>query len=308
MLPCVFLLYSFGYSADAAEIETPPETNPWQWLEKGRSQISQNVTALGRNLDAWLSGENIGDNSNETYLRIRFNQQAASFDGYHSRLKIDGSLDLPQTSKRWKLIFESDAAELNSLEGSVLRGEPSTQSIGGISYQQSDTGSWRVNHSIGFRSRLPADPFYRLKTQYSRKINDDWSLGYRQRIWHYKSQGWGYNTDVSFNREIDQGKILSVSSEVRYQQDRRLTEFSQTIALHNALKQFETLSYELGVLGISKPNVRISDYYVGAQYRRAIRDQWLFLEVIPQLVVSRDESWRPEPKLIINLEMQFSDI
>lgn len=308
-LLCIFpVIALFNYSVDAAEADALAEPDSWQWLERGRSQISQNVTALGRNLDAWLSGESIGDNSNETYLRIRFNQQTGSFDGYHSRLKIDGSLDLPQTSKRWKLIFESDAAELNSLEGSVLRDEASTESIGGLSYQQSTTGSWQLSHSIGFRSRVPADPFYRLKTQYEHKINDDWSLGYRQKIWHYKSQGWGYNTDVSFNRRIDQGKILQISSEVRYQQESEQTEFSQTIALHSTLRQFETMSYELGVLGINTPNVRINDYYVGAQYRRAIRGQWLFLEIRPQLIASRDEDWRPQPKLMINLEMLFFDL
>lgn len=139
-------------------------------------------------------------------------------------------------------------------------------------------------------------------------MNEDWSAGYRQKIWHYKSQGWGYNTDISFNRKIEETKILQFSSEVRYQQDRNQTEFSQTIALHNSLGQFETLSYELGILGINKPNIRISDYYVGTQYRRAIRDQWLFLEVIPQLIVSRDENWRPQPKLVLNLEMLFFDI
>ena len=306
---CIFPAAAlFNYSASATEVDALAEADPWQWLERGRSQISQNVTALGRNLDAWLSGESIGDNSNETYLRIRLNQQAASFDGYHSRLKIDGSLDLPQTSKRWKLIFESDAAELNSLEGSVLRNEDSTESIGGLSYQQSTDGALQLSHSIGFRSRVPADPFYRFKAQYQHQISDDWSLGYRQKIWHYQSQGWGYNTEVSFNRKIDQEKIFQISSEVRYQQESKQTEFSQTIALHSTLRQFETMSYELGILGLNAPNVRINDYYVGAQYRRAIRGQWLFLEVMPQLIVSRDENWRPQPKLMINLEMLFFDL
>lgn len=306
---CAFCaVFFFSYKLNAAELETLPEADTWQWLDRGRNQISQNVTALGRNLDAWLAGESIGDNSNETYLRIRLNQQTASFSGYHSRLKIDGSLDLPRTSERWKLIFESDARELNSLEDSVLRDRASADTIGGLSYQQSTSGSWQLNHSIGFRSKLPADPFYRFKTQYEHQLNNDWSLGYRQKIWHYRSQGWGYSTDVSFNRRMDQGKILRVSSKARYQQERKLTEFSQTVGIHNTLDQFETMSYEAGVLGVNTPNVRIDGYYVGMQYRRAIRDQWLFLEVIPQLVVSRDENWRPEPKLMINLEMLFFDI
>ncbi len=303
-----FAALSLGCLVNAAETETVPQADSWQWLERGRSEISQNVTALGRNLDAWLSGESIGDNSNETYLRIRLNQQAASFDGYHSRVKIDGSLDLPRTSKRWKLVFESDANELNSLEGNMLDNESSAESMGGISYQQSTDGPWQLSHSIGFRSRLPADGYYRFKAQYEHRVNDNWSVGYRQKIWHYRSQGWGYNTDISFNRKIDQEKILRVSSEVRYQQARKLTEFSQTIALHDPLKEFETISYEVGILGVNSPNVRISDYYVGTQYRRAIRRQWLFLEVTPRLVVSRDENWRPQPTLMLNLEMLFFDI
>ncbi|MEX0964626.1 MAG: hypothetical protein WDZ52_11370 [Pseudohongiellaceae bacterium] len=308
-LLCIFpAAFSFSYSVGAAENEALLEIDSWQWLDRGRNQVSQNVTALGRNLDAWLAGESIGDNSNETYLRIRFNQQTASLDGYHSRLKLDGSLDLPQTSKRWKLIFESDATELNSLQGSILRKEDSAESIGGISYQQSTSGAWQLNHSIGFRARLPTDPFYRFKSQYEHRLNDEWSLGYRQKIWHYRSQGWGYDTDISFNRKLDRGRILRISSEARYQQDRKVTEFSQSVTLLEALEQFETMSYELGILGINTPNVRINDYYIGMQYRRAIRDQWLFLEVVPQLVVSRDENWRPQPKLMLNLEMLFFDI
>ena len=72
----------------AAEQEVVAESSPWQWLEGRRNQVSRNVTALGRNLDSWLAGEGIGEQVNETYLRVRFNQQLGSYDGYHSKLKI----------------------------------------------------------------------------------------------------------------------------------------------------------------------------------------------------------------------------
>jgi hypothetical protein len=300
--------FSLNTSAQPAEEDLQSKANPWQWLEGEREKISRNVTALGQNLDAWLAGENISDSPNETYLRVRFNQQLASFAGYHSRIKIDGSLDLPQTSKRWKLIFESDSEELSSLEDNVLGDETSRESIGGLSYQHEVGKSWQVNHSIGLRSRVPADPFYRFKAQREHKLNEAWSLNFQQKLWNYKSQGWGYDTEVSFNRIINQGKILQISSEVKYQQNHNLTEFSQTIALHNSLAQFRTISYELGILGLNRPNIRINDYYIGAQYRRALRGDWLFLETAPQIIVARDENWRPEPRLLINLEMLFSDI
>lgn len=306
---CLLILVNFcAPIAHAAEQGTEPEANPWQWLEGRRDQVSRNVTALGRNLDAWLAGEGLGDQSNETYLRVRFNQQLGSFNGYHSRVKVGGSLDLPRVSERWKLIFDSDDQELNSLGDNALGEETSGQSVAGFSYQQRAGDLWQLSHTVGLRDRVPIDPFYRFKAQREHRINDAWSLGIRQKIWHYKSQGWGYDTDVAFNRELAPGKVLRVSSEIKYQQQRAQTEFSQSIALHNALDQYETLSYELGILGSSKPNVRIDDYYVGTRYRRAIRSDWLFLEVLPQLVVSRDENWRPEPRLILNLEVLFFDL
>lgn len=306
---CLLVLMHFCVPVThAAEQPTEPDANPWQWLEGRRDQVSRNVTALGRNLDAWLAGEGVGDQSNESYLRIRINQQLGSFDGYHSRVKIGGSLDLPRASERWKLIFDSDDQELNSLGDNVLGDETSGQSVAGFSYQQKAGDSWQLSHTIGLRDRVPADPFYRFKAQRELRINDDWSVGLRQKIWHYKSQGWGYDTDVAFDREIAPGKVLRFASEVKYQQQREQTEFSQSIALHTTLAQYETISYELGILGTSKPNVRIDDYYAGTRYRRAVRSDWLFLEVLPQLVVSRDENWRPQPRLILNLEVLFFDL
>ncbi len=306
---CLFVLAPFCSSTGvAAEQDAGLEASPWQWLEGRRDQVSRNVTALGRSLDAWLAGEGLGEQANETYLRIRLNQQLGSFDGYSSHVKLGGSLDLPRVSERWKLIFESDDEQLNSLGEGALGEETSSESIAGFSYQQKAGDSWQLSHSIGLRSKLSADPFYRFKAQREQQISDAWSLGVRQKIWHYESQGWGYDTAVSFNRELTPKRVLRVASEIKYQQSRRQTEFSQSISLHTALAQYETISYELGILGLNKPNVRISDYYVGAQYRRAIRSDWLFLEVLPQLLVSRDENWRPQPRLILNLEVLFFDL
>jgi hypothetical protein len=41
------------------------------------------------------------------------------------------------------------------------------------------------------------------------------------------------------------------------------------------------MSYEAGILGRSKRNQKIDLYYAGAQYRRAVHSDWLFVEVIP---------------------------
>ena len=305
----VTLLFAKSINTATAAEATEPDTgtSPWQWLEGRRYQLSRGVTALGRNLDDWLAGENIGELTNETFLRVRLHQQAGSLDGYHSKLKIGGSLDLPRTSERWKLIFETDNDELNSLQDNVLGEDKSGEAVGGFRYLQELGEDWELTNEIGLRGRLPLDPYYRLRARYEHSLGDTWSLGFSQKIWYYRTDGWGYDTDVMFSRPIAADKVLDISSEVKYQQSRRQKEFGQSVSIHQALGDLRTLSYTLGLLGLSEPNIRVNDYYVEARYRRALREDWLFLEVVPQVVVSRSENWRPESRILLNLELMFFD-
>jgi hypothetical protein len=306
-LALLSLVILFGDSSYAAEEGTQVESNPWQWLEGGRAQVSRNISALGRNLDAWLAGEDVTDFPNESYLRVRFGQQLGSIDGYHSRVNIEGSLDLPQASERWKLIFESESQELNSLDDSALGEQPSGDSFAGLQFLQKGGDKLKLSHGIGLRGGSSIDPYYRLRANYEQQMPNDWGLGVRQRIFHYDSVGWGYNTRINFRRPLSPDQVLLVSSDIQYLQSRGQVEFGQSISLHQRLIDQRTMSYEVGVLGRSKPNQRIDLYYAGAQYRRAIQDDWLFLEVIPQVLVERADSWRPQARISINLEMLFFD-
>lgn len=283
------------------------DTNRWQWLEGRRNQVSRGVTALGRNLDDWLAGETTNNETNETFLRMRLYQQLGTLNGYHSKLKVGGSLDLPRTSERWKLIFETDNNELDSLQDNVLREQKSGQATGGFRYLQELTEELEITHDVGLRGRLPIDPYYRFRARYQQALGDFWSVGISQKLWYYRTDGWGYDTDVIFTRPLASGKVLEIHSEVKYQQNRKQTEFGQAMSLHETLGDLRTLSYTVGLLGLSEPNTRVDDYYVEARYRRAVREDWLFIEVAPQILVSRYENWRPEPRLLVNLELLFFD-
>jgi len=303
LLVIVGLLYSeLGFPAD-----TISELGPWEWLLGSRDQLSRQISSLGHNLDEWLAGEGVGEQVNETYLSVRLNQVAGSFDGYNSKLKIGGRLDLPRVSDRWKLIFESDVEELNSLEENVLDDAQSSASIGGFRYQNVTDSGWEISHDFGLQARLPADPFYRMRLAYGADIGNLWSLAIRQKIWHYDSRGWGYDTEFSFIKELAADRIFSYTTEFNFEDADNITEFGQTLTLHQTLGAMETLSYELGFLGQNRPNLRVDDYYTRVLYRKAVFENWLIFEVAPQIIVSREENWRPQPRLMVNLEVLFFD-
>lgn len=316
LLPLALLcLASTGFAATAEPAvggddggsNTSLNTNPWRWLDEPRDALSRNVTAWGRSVDAWLAGEAINNLGNESFLRVRFNQQFSTRGDLHSKVRFGGSLDLPQTTERWKFIFESDSRELNDLQDNVLGEEPTGNSEGGFRYLQRAGERFQLSHSVGIRGRLPLDPYYRMRANFDQPLAGGWGLGVRQRIWHYDSEGWGYNTNLSFRKALNERRILHIASDIRYQQERGQIEFGQSVVVHRLLSEQRSLNYEVGVYGTSKPNRKINLYYAGAQYRRAIREDWLFLEFVPQVLMERENNWNPRPRLSINLEMLFFD-
>ncbi len=287
-----------------AEIE---HTNAWRWLEARRDGVSKNVSVIGRNLDDWLAGEGIGERSNESYMRLRINQRVGRFNTYHGNIRVGGSIDLPRATERWKLIFESENTERDSLRDQRLNNVSTASFTGGFRYEHPERNGWRFNHDVGMRAKIPLDPFYRFRVRYGVDLSDDWYAGFSTRIFYYNNEGWGQDTRVFFTRILTDKLNFRVESEVNYEHDERLTEFSQSVALYQTLGERETLTYEIGLIGQNQPVATVDNYFAQMVYRKAIYEDWLVLELVPQLLAEHENDWQPDPRVQMNLEIYFFD-
>jgi len=289
-------------------METIVDTSAWSWLESRRDSVSRNVSGVGRSLDDWLAGDGVGEHSNESYLRLRLNQQISDTGAYYSNVRISGRVDLPRATERWKLIFESEQSEQNSLQNQRLSNIRPQEFSGGFSYQlpERDDG-FRFTHDIGVKGRIPLDPFYRFKTRFGRDLTEQWGVGVDHKFWFYHTEGWGQDARLFFTRSIREDMFLRIDTEANFKDKDNQFEYAQTVALHRTLGERETLTYEAGVIGISQPTPRVESYYAQTVYRKAIHEEWLVLELVPQLVMDRRNDWNPDPRIQFNLEVYFFD-
>jgi hypothetical protein len=277
----------------------------WDWLEQRRDNLSRRVTVVGRNLDDWLAGETVGERANESHLRVRLNQRIGRFNTYHSTARISGRIDLPRASERWKLIFETESDEQRSLRDQRLENMNSSSFIGGFRYELPERNGWRFSHDIGLDSSIPVDPFYRFRVRYGADLNEDWYIGLNSRTFYYHHDGLGQDTRLFFSRTVTDNLNFRVESEVNYRHNERLTEFGQSMALHQELGDRETMTYEVGMIGRNKPRASIDNYYAQMVYRKAIYEDWLIMELIPQLLFENRYDWKPDPRVLLNLEIYF---
>ncbi len=310
IVPLLTLLSKPAMAADSEEIKRSIDgidfESAWNWLETRRDDMSRNVSNVGKYLDDWLAGEGVGERNNESYLRLRINQRISRYDSYEGNVRISGKIDLPRATERWKLIVESEDTETNSLSDQRLNNIRPSSLSGGFSYELPERDGWRMNHDVGIRG-VPLDPFYRFVSRFGKEINDKWYGGLNHKIWYHHSKGWGQDARIYFSRNITEGINFRIDSEVNFRDDRNEFEFGQYFSLHRSLGERETLTYELGVIGISQPAARVENYYVQAVYRKAIYEDWLVMELAPQLIAARENSWKPDPQFQFNLEVYFFD-
>lgn len=283
------------------------ETSAWSWLETRRDNVSRNVSGIGRGLDDWLAGDSVGERSNQSYLRLKVNQQVSENGDYHSTARISGRIDLPRATERWKLVFESEQSETDSLRDQRLSNIRPSEISGGFSYELPERNGLRFTHDLGVKGRIPLDPFYRFRTRYGHDLNDTWYFGADHKLWYYHTDGWGQDARIYFSRPLTETMFLRIDSEVDYKDRYNQFEYAQTVSVHQSLGERETLTYEAGVIGASQPNPRVENYYLQTVYRKAIYEDWLVMELVPQLIMARDESWDPEPRFQFNLEVYFFD-
>lgn len=280
----------------------------WRWLEERRDGVARNVSVVGHNLDDWLAGEAVGERANESFLRVRFNQRVGRIDSYYSKANIGGRIDLPRAAERWKLIFETENTEQRSLSDQRLNNLSSSDFTGGFRYEHPEWNGWRFNHDVGVKSSIPLDPFYRFRIRYGADISDNWYLGFSNRIFLYHHEGPGQDTRLFFSRPITTTLNFRIESEVNYRHKRRLTEFGQSLALHQELGEQETMTYELGLIGANRPVASVDNYYAQMVYRKAIYEDWLIMEIVPQLLFEHRYDWKPDPRVQLNLEVYFFDL
>lgn len=280
----------------------------WRWLEERRDGVSRNVNAVGRNLDDWLAGEAVGDRANESYLRVRLNQRVGRFDTYISRADISGRIDLPRAAERWKLIFETENNEQASLSDQRLNNLTSSDFTGGFRYEFPEWNGWRFNSDIGVKSSIPLDPFYRFRIRYGADLNEDWYIGFSNRIFYYHHDGFGQDSRLFFTRTVTSTLNFRVESEINYRHDERLTEYGQSVSLHQELGEQETMTYQMGLIGRNQPVAEVDNYYAQMVYRKAIYEDWLIMEVVPQLLFESRYDWKPDPRVQLNLEIYFFDL
>ena len=280
-------------------------------IDSTHQVISDSILKLSKTIDEYFSNERIIEEMKGTYgclkTSVLFQQGGESDITRTACLKMD----LPNTRKRWKLFIEGNnkAEEINN-PGSPLATtetgvpEENTGSVAGISYVAKAEKKRYLSSDIGVRSRLPLDPFWRLRFRRT-WTPGNWLYRITESLYYYKSIEGGLLSRVDFERPVSSSWYTRITTQADYRDQDSEFYWKQTFGLYRQVKKGHALSWEFILSGGTQPNARMDYFLYRFRYRINVWRDWLFFEASPQLLHKSEDNFRQVAGILFAIEAEF---
>jgi len=299
-------------SAPGADRELPALGSEaiFSLLDQPQQFISAGLHGVTKSMDEFFSDEKVAYESNGSYIRMTGDMVFSKLESPGFAGDIKGRVVLPNTQKKLKLVFESDPAEAREelerpIDNNPLDAAQDKSYFAGIETLWGEFTYWKFRPSVGLKLSSRLDSFVRLRANRDYDINDKWKAYLRNTLSWFDSRGLGFDSSLEFDHPLNQTLTFRSALSASWTEENEFWELSQLFSLAQTLGERQAIIYQTGVYGISEPRVFATDYLVQARYRRQLRSDYLFLELIPKIQYPRSDDFSPFYSFTVRLEMVF---
>lgn len=300
-------------SPPAASTETEPELHfpGVSGLTVFHDYFSHHVENLSRQIDSFFGTNRIYEESSGTYLLLR----GSVLYGRGGRVEYDGKvrghLDLPNLSDRVNLLLESEqpdqASDDQPTTGTTLSQTLNDQSLAAtLQYIVQRQELWDVRLQPGVKIHWPPKPYVRLRCRWLHPLSATWLSRLTLIPGWYSDRSWEARARYDLERGTGNGALFRATSQLVWLlHDPHNLLWSEILFFAHPLNSRARMAYDLGVSGVLEPEFEDGQYFASIRYRRDVHHGWVFLELKPQIDFSRGDDFKPNPSVVLTLEMLF---
>ena len=299
-----------GSGREGDEVSPPQDSGNLAALQE---YVSAKVEALSWRIDSFFGATRVYEEYRGNYVQLR----GSVLFGKGGAIDYDGGLrakfDLPNLTDKVNLLIESEADNqpqdnrITTGTGNTLTDTVNNKDLNAslqIILQQMER--WDLRLQPGLKVKLPLDPFVRLRFRYLNPVSENWLTRLTLTPGWYNSRGWEARARYDFEGVMGIDSLFRSSSEAVWLLDEsRNLGLTQAFLFAHALSNKDQMAYEGGVNFEIDPEFQDTGYFASVRYRRDIHDGWIFMEVKPQILLTRDDDFKPDVSLAFTLEVLF---
>lgn len=271
------------------------------WLSDYLDGVSYNVD--GFFVDTFFGDDVIDDDISGSRAKLSFFTRREIGRSVIYNYGINVRLVLPNTDERFSLLVESSDDDDKSDERTVN----TTDKIEKVEYSTAlryilkVTENWKISFDNGVRWNIPIDLFSRLRFRrldYYEKFN----TRITQKFEWSANNGYEESTRFQINKPLNIDRLMRFETGAKYQLDKGYFEFDYAFTLYHELNRKEVLAYYLRAGGQDHDNMSFNNYGIGFRYRRMVYQDWVFVEVTPELETANHNYYDPTPIIMFRFE------
>ncbi len=289
------------------------------FLDQPHEFLSRRVEDYARKLDDFLSDPNRAYDSTGSTLQLR--SYVTFFEGGITEGKADvrASVSLPNTQDRLKLIVQRglEAATQTAAERDIRNVVESTQATAPAALQDNNyylglkalvTEVFGVTLSTeaGAKFGLPVDPYVRLRA-FRDFVFSQWAIRASETPLWKRSEGSSAASEITMLRPFNDEWQLRLTSKATWRSTTNYFDLAQIGSLYFTPDKRTVYTFELGAFAPSDRSLNQSVYSITLRARRQIYQDWLYLEVTPQILYPETNGFRPASSLMLHIEALFGD-
>ncbi len=293
------------------EPEPEPEEDTAIAVDPTRDYLSGKLESWAKGLDNFFGDYRNYQESNNSVIQFNVTQVT----GYQGEPRYDYDLNvkisLPNTEKKMQLLIETNPEEKSTsyqtqINSRLIKPVTSPAKLAAaLRYEKREAERWRFTTDGGIQlAGLASTPFVRARLSLAMPL-EDWRLNVAESVFWFSTIGAGESTLIDFERPLTKQHLFRASSNATWLNSTQYFDLSQSFSVYHTFDERTALLYQVSAIGVSRPQMQVSDYVILMTYRYRWHREWVYVEISPQLHFPQEENYKTSKLLSVRLEILF---
>ncbi len=275
-----------------------------------RDYLAEKFVSFAGSVDRFFGDDRNYQESNKSVFQLDLTRVAGYGGERNIVLSGRAKLHLPTTEKRLHLLLETDPEK--NITGEPAQRKPVVRNqvtapgkvAVGARYEKAEETRWHFSTDAGIQIRAPLEPFARARGSYSVPLGQ-WRMKAAETVFWFNTIGAGESTQLDLEHFLSEPMLFRASSNATWLHDKQNFDLRQDLSIYHTLNERNALLYQASAIGVSRPQVQVTEYVILLLYRYRLHRDWMFFELSPQLHFPKEMNFRYSPQLNMRLEVLF---
>jgi len=283
-------------------------------IDAKRDYLSEKIVDFATDIDRFFGNDRNYQESNKSVVQLTL-ARATGYGGDRKLvLSARANLNLPSTEKRFHLLIESNPDQNITGEPTPTQNTPLTNQVAApqsyglaLRYEKvkEELRAFHLSTDAGLKFQgININPFMRARGSYSIPF-DRWRLKAAESVYWFNTIGAGETTQVDLEHFLSGPVLFRATSNATWLKDKQNFDLRQDLSVYQTLNDRTALLYQASAIGVSNPQVELTEYVASVSYRYKLHREWIFFELNPQLIFPKVNSFNSSFALTMRLEMLF---